>query len=87
MSAENGLKIRVGDAEGRVLMCVEGALRLPNTAELQQALVAALPEGESKPLVLDVSGATDLDLSGMQLLCSAHRTLLDSPVLRPRSSR
>jgi len=76
MSSENGLKIRVEDAAGSRVASVEGALCLTHAAELQQALARALHDPDSKALLLDVSGATDLDLSGMQLLCSTHRTSL-----------
>jgi anti-anti-sigma regulatory factor len=76
MSAENGFDIRVEDAAGCRVASVNGALCLNHAAELQQALVAAVRNLEAKALLLDVSGATDLDLSGMQLLCATHRASL-----------
>ena len=42
--------------------------------ELKGALLDALKSGES--IVIDLEGLTCLDLSAMQLFCSAHRTSL-----------
>jgi len=50
----------------------EGELRLPQTSQLAEQLRAALASG--RLVELDLAGVDEVDLSGLQLLCSAHRT-------------
>ena len=61
-------ELEAGDRAPRV----EGELRIPEAGRLRDALLAALEPGGAT--VLDVSGVSDADLGGLQLLCSAHRT-------------
>ncbi len=58
-----------GDA---VRLTLEGAATIDSAAELKKALLNGLDR--SAELVVDCSGASVLDLSALQLLCSAHRT-------------
>jgi anti-anti-sigma regulatory factor len=51
---------------------VEGAICLSNVKQLQDCLIALLPD--ARQIQLNVAGLTDIDLSGIQLLCSAERT-------------
>jgi len=50
----------------------EGDLRLPQSGALAERLRAAFAAGRS--VELDLAGVEDVDLSGLQLVCSAHRT-------------
>jgi anti-anti-sigma regulatory factor len=53
-----------------------GDLSIVRAGELKQIISEALNEGEH--VVLECSECTDMDLSFLQLLCSAHRTVLKS---------
>ena len=60
-------------AETSVLK-LKGNWTIERSNELKHALLEALNSGES--IVIDLEGLTCLDLSTMQLFCSAHRTSL-----------
>ena len=60
-----------GDGNVGILR-LAGTLTIEYAERLREALLAALEE--SVRLTLDCSEVTDVDLSGLQLLCSAHRT-------------
>jgi anti-anti-sigma regulatory factor len=60
-------------AEASVLKLV-GNWTIERANELKGALLEALNSAES--IVIDLEGLTCLDLSAMQLFCSAHRTSL-----------
>ena len=66
------IKVGVADAGGRRTVLVEGEIRLAGAGSLRQVLVEELCAGQQT--VLDLAGVTGVDLSGLQLLCSAHRT-------------
>lgn len=53
---------------------LEGSWTIERASELKGVLLEALNSGES--IVVDLEGLKDLDLSFMQLFCSAHRTSL-----------
>lgn len=55
------------------VLTVEGGLTIQNAAELKTALMKALDSVDH--LVLNLDKVTEIDLSCLQLLCSAHRTL------------
>jgi len=56
------------------ILKLEGDWTVEHANELKRALLEALKSGEN--IVIDLEGLTDLDLSAMQLFCSAHRTSL-----------
>ncbi len=60
-------------AETSVLK-LKGSWTIERTDELKHALLEALNGSEG--IVIELEGLTDLDLSSIQLLCSAHRTSL-----------
>ena len=68
--------IRVAEDGPRCTVHVTGALDLSNALLLHEALLkrAPGPHGEKQRSLVDISGVTRADLSGLQLLCSAHRT-------------
>jgi len=50
-------------------------LTVENVASLKVLVMASLKEREE--LVIDMSGIKDIDVAGLQLLCSAHKTALN----------
>lgn len=54
---------------------LEGELLIERAAELKDKVSRAL-EG-SPVLTIDLGGATDMDLSFLQLLCSAHKAAME----------
>jgi ABC-type transporter Mla MlaB component len=62
------------DNTGRLIL--EGDLTIQHVTDLRGVLLEALQKVEQ--LTLDMSGVTDIDVSCLQLLCSAHRTYLGS---------
>ena len=52
------------------VVCLAGELNLSSAEQVRQTLVDSLQSGE--PLTLDLATLTDIDLAGLQLLCSAH---------------
>ena len=55
---------------------LEGVLTVYEVAELRETLITALEEKDG--IVLDLSNVTDIDTTGIQLLCSAYRTAKDA---------
>jgi anti-anti-sigma regulatory factor len=53
---------------------IECDLTIENVASLKAFLIASLKEGDR--LIIDPSEVTAVDVAGLQLLCSAHRTAL-----------
>jgi anti-anti-sigma factor len=66
------IQVRIEKVDGRKVVYVEGELALPAAGGLRLVLMEAMKAGQAT--VLDASGVTALDLCGLQLLCSAHRT-------------
>jgi anti-anti-sigma regulatory factor len=59
----------------RGMLTLEGDLTIANAEETRNALLDAL--GSVSRLEYDVKNVTAVDLSFLQILCSAHRTALD----------
>ncbi len=72
MEANNEIGISVESSPDGRMVRVRGTMCLPNLEVLRRALLDGLPSGQ--PATLDLSGVTAIDLSGLQLICSAHRT-------------
>lgn len=53
-------------------LSVEGALTVSRIAEVREELLAAFKS--SAKVVLDLTAVTEVDLSALQLCCSAHKT-------------
>ena len=51
---------------------ITGEVTILTVDALQKKLLSAFEI--SKNVIIDISGVTELDLAGMQLLCSAHRS-------------
>lgn len=64
------------NADGTTLtVTVQGRLAIDTAAELQHLLMEQLDTSSS--IILDISGTTEVDLAGIQVICSACRTALD----------
>ena len=72
MQSNGDLQIRVeAAADGRTVV-LQGEVSMITGGMLRMALLDCLQAGASTKL--DAAGITAIDLSGLQLLCSAHRT-------------
>lgn len=60
------------EAAGSGTLLIEGELTIFNAEEFRLALLDSLTKVNH--LVLDVSNVESIDLTGLQLFCSAHRT-------------
>jgi len=69
---EDGISIRIERTLGVQILHAEGDLSLSTAGQMKSALLELVNIGE--PAVIDLAGITGIDLSGLQLLCSAHRT-------------
>lgn len=65
-------EIKVAKKGKEHLIVINGGLTIEYAAELKKALQQSLKDGES--VALDLSNVTEMDLSGLQILCSAHKT-------------
>lgn len=52
----------------------DGELTIHNVAALRDGLLQAL--GQNDRIEIDLEGVTAMDLAGLQMLCSAHRSAL-----------
>jgi len=53
-------------------ICISGAMTIHHAEELRSALLEAL--GEADEVRMDMKRVEEIDLVGLQLLCSAHQT-------------
>lgn len=66
------MEFNLEHAGERLKLAVEGGLTIEHAAKLKEVLVDSL--GRKKSLVVNVEGLSDIDLSCIQLFCSANRT-------------
>jgi anti-anti-sigma factor len=59
-----------------IKVVLDGELTIQRAHQLRETLYAQLPMG--KVIDLDLTQATAIDVSGFQLLCSAHRTAIQN---------
>jgi anti-anti-sigma regulatory factor len=67
---------RLHPSEGRVELKVSGRLTVAAAAEFKEALQGAL--AEAVELEVDLTGVTEIDLTGLQLICAAHGSAEDA---------
>jgi anti-anti-sigma regulatory factor len=60
------------EVPGTITVVVTGEMTIQNAAEIRNSLLQAFSDGES--LILEMDKVTEVDLAGLQLLCSAHRS-------------
>jgi anti-anti-sigma regulatory factor len=74
MKEDAGLQIRLDVTDDTRIIRAEGDLSIATAGALRTELIAGLRPGART--VLDVALLKTVDLAGVQLLCSAHRTYL-----------
>lgn len=57
-----------------VVVTINGPATIPNVNALLVQLLAAFQRADH--LIIDLHGVTDIDATGLQLLCSSHRSSL-----------
>jgi len=57
----------------RILLKVSGNLTVEQAGELHQSIQKAM-DGPERVIELDLSDVTEADISGLQVLCSAHKS-------------
>jgi anti-anti-sigma factor len=60
--------------EEECILSLNGELTLPHAAQFRNELMQALDSAQR--IIIDPQGLSDIDLSGMQLLCAAHQSAL-----------
>jgi anti-anti-sigma regulatory factor len=60
------------EAECREILKVSGRVTIAQASGFREALLGALDA--AKELQVDLSGVTQIDLAGLQLLCAAHQS-------------
>ncbi|WP_224982959.1 STAS domain-containing protein [Geomonas agri] len=67
-------EVKVSKKKERTLVTFSGEMTIANVGELRERLLLAFAAG--KPVELALAGLTAIDVTGLQLLCSCHRTSL-----------
>ncbi len=55
-------------------LTIEGALTLPYINEIRDTLLRAVQQADD--IAIDMRAVTDLDVSGFQVLCAAHKSAI-----------
>lgn len=64
------------DKPGSIYVDIEGELTVQHAAEFKACLLDALDRAQS--VLIDLKAMEDMDLTCLQLLCSAHKSALSS---------
>jgi anti-anti-sigma factor len=67
---------KVEESDDKKTLTINGELKIQDAAELQKVLIESLENTEH--LDLNIENISGIDLSCLQMLCSAHRTTLSS---------
>lgn len=70
------MDLRVEDSGDAKVLILNGELTIEHADELKDALAKSL--NSAGHVVLNIEGASNVDLSCLQLLCSTHRTAVRS---------
>jgi anti-anti-sigma regulatory factor len=62
------------DQPGTRLVAIAGSMTIQHGAEIKAALLEAMDSAET--LQLDLAEVTEIDLIGLQFICSAHRSAI-----------
>ncbi|ACH39944.1 STAS domain protein [Citrifermentans bemidjiense Bem] len=57
------------------LVAINGAMTIGQASELKAGLLKAFETG--KPVEIQLAGVTEVDVTGLQLICSAHRSSVE----------
>jgi anti-anti-sigma factor len=72
ITLEEGIKVTTEERDGKLLVIPEGPLTIYEVSALHQAFVSGFKN--HRGLLLDLTGVTECDTAGAQLLCSARKT-------------
>lgn len=67
--------LKIGKKKDRTTVAVKGAMTIAQAVELREGLLQAFAEGKSVEILL--TDVTEVDITGLQLMCSSHRTSLE----------
>ena len=67
---------KVDKSDDKKILSINGDLTIQNAAELQKILIECLED--TAHLTLNIENVTEIDMSCLQLLCSAHKTTLNT---------
>ena len=67
--------MQIDDSGGKGILKLDGDVTIEQAAELKNVLIDAIDKVND--LDIDVGELKNIDLSGLQLLCSAHRSSLN----------
>ena len=67
--------VKITKKKDRTLVAVHGAMTAVNATELKDRLLEAFAPG--REVELSLGGVTEIDVTGLQLLCSCHRTSVE----------
>ena len=67
---------KVEESADKKILTINGELTIQNIAELRKVLIESLKDTEH--LALNLENITEVDMSCLQLLCSAHKTTIKS---------
>jgi hypothetical protein len=59
-----------GGTSGLRCVCVSGKMTIQHAHELKEAILEGFATGEN--ILVDLTGVTDVDLAGIQVICAAH---------------
>jgi len=62
----------IPDEIGAVVVKITGPTNITNVSSLLLQLMAAFDQADS--VTIDLSGVTEIDVAGLQLFCSSHRS-------------
>lgn len=62
------------DQPGTRVVAIAGSMTIQHGAEIKAALLEAM--GAAETLLLDLAEVTEIDLIGLQFICSTHRSAL-----------
>jgi anti-anti-sigma regulatory factor len=64
--------VKISKRKAATVVAISGPMTIANIGELKDGLLKAFNLG--KKVQLSVAAVTDVDVTGLQLLCSCHRT-------------
>lgn len=69
------IDLSIDEKESLGTLVISGSITIQNAQDLHQALMDAT--AKANRLVLNLEGVDRMDLAALQLLCSAHRGIVD----------
>lgn len=70
--------VKITKRKDRTLVAVTGPMTVAQASEIKEALLRAFEPG--RPVELSLEQVTEIDVTGLQLICSTHRTAMRDEV-------